>query len=340
MRVAVVSPYDLSRFGGVQGQVIGLVEGLRALGHDAWAVGPRAPAGLGIDVGASVRVRFNGSQAPICLEPGVGNRTRAALDGADTVHLHEPLVPLIGPSAWRAAGPLTLTFHASPPRWVSFLYRVVPAHWWEDRVLTAVSRVAADPLPAPAELIPNGLDVTSFQVEAERHPMRVVFLGRDEPRKGLQVLMRAWPQVRSKIPGAELVVMSSASLPGEGGVQFRGKVSEEEKRATLAGAAVLVAPNLGGESFGITVAEGMAAGCAIVASDLPAFREVTAGSARLVAPGDVPGLAAALIEVLDDPQGRGKMQAAGRRRAAAFDWSVVIPRYLECYRKGAPSPSG
>lgn len=342
MKIALVSPYDLSLAGGVQSQVTELVRGLRARGEEAFAVGPGTPSDLGIDVGGSIRVPVNGSRAPICLEPGAVRRARAAVAGAEVVHLHEPLVPVIGPSLLGLSRPLVLTFHAAAPRWVTAAYRLTPRRWWRDRVFTKVSTVAAASLPCPARIIPNGVDVVSYQVATERDPMQVAFLGRDDPRKGLEVLLRAWPGVRARVPQAKLVVMGRSgrgNLGGEG-IELTGAVSEDEKRARLSQAAVLAAPNLGGESFGITVVEGMAAGCAVVASDLPAFREVTGGAARLVPPGKAASLAEGLVEMLTDPHLGAALGAKGQARAAQFDWSVVIPQYLDCYRSGAFAGSG
>ncbi len=338
-RIAVVSPYDLGRPGGVQTQVLELVEQLKKIGHDAWVVGPGAPDGQGIDVGRSVVIPANGSRVPICLSPSAISRTRAAVVGADVVHLHEPLMPVVGPALLGTRVPLVATAHAAPPPWVAPLYRMTPRRWWTGRVITAVSAAAAAPLGLPARIIPNGLDVASFRHGAERLDNRVVFLGRSDRRKGLEVLLRAWEGVRQGFPGAELVVLGSDGID-QAGVSFRGRVFEEDKRAELASGAIFVAPNLGGESFGITLVEAMAAGCAPVVSDLEPFREVAGDAALYVARGDPGALAVAVLRLLDSPAERRALSESALARVSRFDWSVVLPQYLDCYLAAAGAHDG
>ena len=113
---------------------------------------------------------------------------------------------------------------------------------------------------------------------------------------------------------------------------FLGRVDEEDKLRELGEAAVLCAPNLGGESFGLVVAEGLAAGCAVVASDLPAFRHVAGEAARLVPPGDAAALSRALTEVLSDEGEVARLAGMGRHQVARFDRAAVLEGYLEAYR--------
>jgi phosphatidylinositol alpha-mannosyltransferase len=249
-------------------------------------------------------------------------------------------MPLIGPALLTAGYPLVLTMHAAAPSWARRLYRLTPRTWWQGRVLTAVSSAAVPPLDHPVRIIPNGIGLDLYRPEGEKQPRRVVFLGRDDPRKGLSILRSAWPLVRTRVPGAELFVLGAEGESQEG-LSFRGRVSEEEKQAQLGAAAVLVAPNTGGESFGISLVEGMAAGCALVASDLAAFREVSGGAARLVPPGDPLALAGALADLLVDPTARAELGERARVQAARYDWSAVLPQYLQCYLAltgGSPSP--
>ncbi|MEX0700103.1 MAG: glycosyltransferase family 4 protein [Acidimicrobiia bacterium] len=330
-RVAVVSPYDLVRPGGVQNQVLELAKQLKLVGHDAWVVGPGAPAHLGVDIGRSVVIPANGSRVPICLAPSAISRTRAAVASADVVHLHEPLMPIVGPALLSTSLPLVATAHAAPPSWVKPIYRMTPRRWWTGRVVTAVSAAAAAPLGRPARVIPNGLEVGAFRLPEEKRENRVVFLGRSDRRKGLEVLLHAWDRIRRESGNAELVVLGSDG-PDDNGIVFRGRVSEEDKRLELARAAIYVAPNLGGESFGITLVEAMAAGCALVVSELEPFREVAGEAALYVAPGDPAVLASAVTRLLGSSSERAALAAAALARVTRFDWSVVLPQYLECYQ--------
>jgi len=166
-------------------------------------------------------------------------------------------------------------------------------------------------------------------------------LGRAEPRKGVDVLLRAWPRVRAERPAARLLVVGPAEglrvVPGHG-VQLLGAVDEARKRTLVAGADVLVAPHRGGESFGLVLVEALAAGTPVVASDLPAFRAVLAGHGRLVAPGDPTALAAAVLAELvhlgdlGDPATAPAAAALARRaRAEQFDTPVVAARWRDLY---------
>jgi len=340
MRIAVVSPYALDVPGGVQAQVIELVSQLRSRGHDATAVGPQTGSlQHAIDVGRSVGVPSNGAIAPIALSPGSWARARKAIEAAELVHLHEPLMPLVGWAAMRGEAPRVMTFHADPSRTVRKLYRdAAPLlrRATSEAAVTAVSPLAASAVRSfvsDIDIVPNGLDVAGYAIDVERLPQRVAFLGRPDPRKGRDLLLAAWPEVRSHHPGAELVVMGGGDAPDTDGVVFAGRVGELEKRHLLASAAIFCAPNRGGESFGITVAEGMAAGCAVVASDLAAFRHVLDGTGVHFTNGDPSSLAGALVQLLDDRSRRDSLAEASSARVLAFDWSVVVDRYLDFYRE-------
>lgn len=337
MKIAVVCPYDLGAPGGVQQVTIGLVERLTDQGHQAWLVGPGRRDGAR-SVGDTVPIRANASVAPIALGPGVPQAVREAITGADVVHIHEPLMPRVSTAALVAGLPKVVTFHADAPRWVSAAYRLTPRSWRKamaGSVITAVSPVAARVIPPSfggVEIIPNGVDVAGFDT-GEKVAHRVAFLGRDEPRKGLDILLRAWPAVRAQIPHAELVVMGAHRTDPSPGVEFLGRVEEAVKRDVLSSAAVYVAPNTGGESFGIVVAEAMAAGAAVVASDIPAFTAVLGGAGTTFPVGDSHRLAAAIVRLLNDPAEATQVGLACRARAAAFDWPTVVDRYLAAYTR-------
>lgn len=334
MRIGIVCPYDLAVDGGVQQLCSELATRLTAAGDDAVLIGPSSDSGA---LGRTITVRGNRSTVPLTLAPRSISATRRRLAHVDVVHVHEPFVPLVGWAALRTPKPRVATFHADPAPWTRRLYRAgagLGNSLLADSVLTAASPVAADALPdrwGEVSVIPNAIDVPSYRPEVARHPHRVAFLGRDDPRKGLGVLLEAWPAIRAEVPEAELRVMGRGrprSLPG---VEFLGRVDEGEKRRTLASAAVMVAPNLGGESFGITVAEAMAAGCAVVASDLAAFAAVLDGNGILVPTGDPSYLARQVAGLLADPDRIRSLGRRARESAARFDWPRVLDRYRTAY---------
>lgn len=342
MKVGVVCPYDLLLPGGVQQLCIELADRLRRGGDDSVVVGPgnpdkEAPQGS-IAVGGAVGIRANDSVAPVTITPAAWRRMRRALADVDVVHIHEPLVPLAGWAALSVDKPKVLTFHADAPDWVAAAYRSTPwlSRAVEGSVLTAVSPSAGRSIPARwgnLRIIPNAVDVAAYRVNVERDPLQVAFLGRDEPRKGLDTALEAFSEVRTAHPGASLVVMG-ANRPGPTppGVDFRGFVADREKRTLLASSAVFVAPNTGGESFGIVLAEAMAAGCAVVASDLESFRPVVGDDGILVPVGDSGALAEAVGGLLADPQRCRSMGEAARRRVARFDWDQILDEYRSAYQ--------
>lgn len=336
MRVGLVCPYDLSKPGGVQSQVIGLQS---ALGEDAFVIGPGLPTDIpGFDLGRTVGIPGNGSIVPLVVDPRVRSLIKSAAREADLLHVHEPLMPLVSLNALRVGKPVLATFHAAPGIIGRRLYGVMGAGLrrvlgGNVRRMTAVSEVAAAPLSKHLDvtIVPNGVDTHAFQTDIKRVPGRVAFLGRDEPRKGLDILMGAWTEVATRMPAAQLVVVgANRDLPG---IDWRGHVDDQVKQEVLGSSSVFVAPNIGGESFGIVLVEAMAAGDAIVASDLDSFRAVAGGVARFFAAGDSAALASALLETLEDEGEARRLGTLGKDRAKDYDWSRVVEAYLGLYEE-------
>ena len=339
MRIALVSPYDLGKLGGVQSQVLHLAEWLRDDGHTTVVLGPGKGPPNTISLGPATVINVNGAAAPIRLDPRVGTQLQDYAGDSDVVHVHEPLMPMVGAASARIRGPaLVGTFHADPSPAARWAYRLGgPAARTLLRrydVMTAVSPVAAGALPSQVTttIVPNGIDVGAYSPSAG-DPMRVVFLGRDDPRKGLDVLLAAWPAVRAQIPDACLDVVGARRDDSSAGVHFHGPVSEGVKRTQLAQAAIFCAPNLGGESFGIILAEAMASRCAIVASALPSFTHVVGDAGILVKPGDPDGLGRAIVRLLRDTGRTATLQRAGAERVQRYDRRSVVDGYLDVYAR-------
>ncbi|MFI5052834.1 MAG: glycosyltransferase family 4 protein [Acidimicrobiia bacterium] len=351
-------PYSLSLFGGVQGQVLGLGRALRELGVDARIVAPcdGPPPEPGITtVGPSTRVPSNGSVAPIATGRAVARRTLEALRTfePDVLHLHEPLSP--GPNHAALMGttiPAVGTFHSA---------RAGRNGWYETfrpglrpmmrrlAVSTAVSeearRQVTQTFGGDCEILPNGVDVAALASGpvATADAPTILFVGRHEPRKGLAVLLDAFAGLDRD---AELWVVGDG--PGRAALEDRGvprvvwlgRVSEVEKAARLRGATIACFPALDGESFGIVLLEGMAAGSAVVASDIDGYRTVSRADheALLVPPGDADALRVALTTLLDDPVRRAAQVARGRIRADEFSLTRLAERFLEVYERAVASP--
>jgi phosphatidylinositol alpha-mannosyltransferase len=333
----------------VQDQVGKLATWLAEAGHEAVVIGPGRESVLAGSppttlLGPTVGVRANRSTAPILLDPRVVRSLRSAVEGCDVVHVHEPLMPAVGPAAMLGLDlPEVATLHADPSPAVRRLYRtarpLVRRVLGRAAVVTAVSPVAASAVgPLPVRLVPNGIDVAGYTGNHRGVALagQVAFVGRDEPRKGLGVLLEAWPRVVEAVPGSELVVVGADAPAGHGrggsAVRFLGRVSDEEKRRVLGESAVLCAPNTGGESFGIVLVEAMAAGCVVVASALPGFVHVLGDAGVLVSPEDPAALAAAVTGLLGDPARLADLADRSRTRVRRFDREVVLAGYLAAYR--------
>jgi phosphatidylinositol alpha-mannosyltransferase len=354
----MVCPYNLARPGGVQGQVTGLARALRAGGHQVTVVAPddRLTPGRHGDtvvVGHTVGVRANGSVAPVALGPAAAWRARRAVReaGAEVVHVHEPLAPVTGWGCLVGSPvPVVGTFHRSGE---SALYRALgPAARWAAGHLDArcavseeARRTAVGVVGGDFEVLFNGVEVERF-TDAEPWPTdrpTVLFVGRHEERKGLGVLLEAFAAVPDP---ARLWVAGDGPLsaelrrrhPPSARLEWLGLLDDDQLAARMAGAQVLCAPSLGGESFGVVLVEAMAAGAVVVASDLPGYAAAAAGHAELVRPGDVAGLADALTGSLADAAtgtGRGSPAARAGARAHAAGWSMaaLAERYLALYRR-------
>ncbi|MEZ5176004.1 MAG: glycosyltransferase family 4 protein [Acidimicrobiia bacterium] len=340
MRIGIVCPYDLGAVGGVQDQAIKLVGWLRDLGHEPMLVGPgtEGPESATL-LGTTSVLAVNRSRAPIRLSLRTRHALREALAGVEVVHIHEPLVPSVSLAATRMhAAPSVGTFHADPSRLMRRMYRgtgmLLRRIMSGLDVATATSPVSRSAVAGivEARIVPNGIDVSSYSQQPKR-PASVAFLGRDEPRKGLDVLLRAWPRIRATCPEATLDVMGAARPDEIPGVVWHGRVDESTKASILARAGIYCAPNLGGESFGIVIAEAMASGCAVVASALPAFIHVAGDAAVFVAPNDPEGIADGIIRLLGDEGLRAGLSRTGVARAAQFDGHRVASDFVAAYEE-------
>ena len=355
MRVVLVCPYSLSLPGGVQGQVLGLARTLRQRGVSASVLGPcdgPPPEAGVISVGRSVSLAANGSVAALALDPTAIRRTLEVLaaEEPDVLHLHEPLVPGPTLTALLAGNvPTVGTFHASGR---------VPAYVWLRPGVRAVARriglrTAVSPearalaerwLGGACHVLPNGVEVERF-AKADPWPAPVtpggtgraiLFVGRHEPRKGLDVLLEAFRRLdRDAVlwvagEGPNTSALAASAPPG---VEWLGRISDQELTQRLRAATVFCAPSLHGESFGVILLEAMAAGTPVVASDISGYRDVARRDkeAVLVAGGDPVALAEGLRRVLDDSTLAGRLVEAGTARAASFSMERLAARYADLY---------
>jgi phosphatidylinositol alpha-mannosyltransferase len=368
MKVGIVVPYSWSFWGGVPEHADHQARALERLGAEARIVighdppgrltkylHPRAgrheqPPAHVIAVGRSVIVPANGALPNIVLSPSAVYRMRQVLERErfDVVHVHEPMTPAIGVAALAFAQvPLVATFHASgelawmkiaTPTWGFLAERL-------DHRIAVSSDAAASArtyLPGEYEVIPNGVAIPEH-ADAGGRENTIVFVGRHEPRKGLPVLLRAWPEIRRET-GARLRVLGADPLQvrllltrlrvSDDGIDALGFVHEDERTKELLSAKAFVAPSLGGESFGMVLTEAFACATPVVASDISGYRDVMTPETGLLVPPDEPqALATAVVRLLADEQRRQEIGVAARERARRYSWDDIGRRLLSIYER-------
>ena len=352
MRVGLLCPYSLTIPGGVQGQVMGLARSLRGLGHEVRVLGPcdGPPPDAGVTpLGRSVPTAANGSVAPLAPDPSAQLRTIRALrdEDFDVVHLHEPIAPGPTMTALLFASPLVGTFHAAgesaPYRYLGRgLKRMAKRLDVRCAVSPDAMALAQTYLGGTYELLYNGIEVDRF-ADGPAHPTdgpTIFFLGRHEPRKGLEVLLEALADLPSDVrvwAGGEgpQTPELKARFGHDPRIEWLGRISDADRAARMRGCTVYCSPSVRGESLGMVLLEAMASGCALVASDLDGHRNVaTDGKDALLAPvGDAAALAKALRRVLEDPALRAELVAGGRCRAEQLSMEHLAERYEDIYAR-------
>lgn len=362
MRIGIVCPFSWDVPGGVQAHVRDLAEHLIAAGHEVSVLAPGEEEEHDepylVLVGRALPVPHNGSVARVAFGPVSASRVRRWIrEGEfDVLHVHSPVSPSIGMLAcWAALGPVVATFHAS---YEGKVWPMAAGYGLLSATLEKVSaricvseearRTVVRHLGGDAVVIPNGVDVSHFAGTTtlpgrHRGEQLVGFIGRlDEPRKGLSVLLDAFPALAAERPEARLLIAG----PGDADdardqlpehlrdrADFLGLIDDDEKAQLMRTVDVLVCPNTGGESFGIVLLEGMAGGAAVVASDLVAFQAVLEGGRAgvLVPVGDSHALAAAVSDLLARPDRRAELVAAGREVVTRYDWDTVTQQILDVF---------
>ncbi len=353
----MLCPYSLTIPGGVQMQVLGLARELRAMGHEVRVLGPcdgAPPEPFVTPLGNSLPTAANGSVAPLAPDASAALRTIRALNDEDfdVIHLHEPLAPGVTMTALLLRlAPTIGTFHAAGD---SASYRMLnrAVRWLASRIdiRVAVSKdaelLANRYLGGEYELLGNGIELGRYGVKDRAESVvkaaqpTIFFVGRHEPRKGLDVLLgslsylpddvRVW--VASDGPDTDALKVKYAS---ESRVVWLGRVSDAEKIRRMAEATVFCAPSLHGESFGVVLLEAMASGTPVVASDIDGYQNVATHDvdALLVEPGDERALAAALAKVMANPRLSQRLIEAGHRRVEASSMRALAESYVRLYER-------
>jgi phosphatidyl-myo-inositol alpha-mannosyltransferase len=365
----MVCPYGWDTPGGVQIHIKELAEYFIAKGHDVSVIAPVSDEDAVaepwlVSAGRPLAVPFNGSVARVAFGPVATSRVRQWIssNNFDLLHLHQPEVPSLSLIAcWSAEGPMVGTFHtaSSKQRTLAAAGPILEPIIEKLTARIAVSEMARETLKehfqTDAVVIPNGLDTHKFssaKVRGEWHGSPTIgFLGRfEEPRKGLLVLLAAIPHIVKREPSAQFLIAGPGdpekilrSVPPtfHSRIRFLGRLSESEKADFFASVDIYVAPNTGGESFGIILTEAMAAGATILASDIPAFSEVLqAGEfGSLFRSEDPSALAKELTSLLKNDEIRSALKVSAVGRSHYYDWSNIGRQISDVYEIALVSQS-
>lgn len=359
LKIGIVCPYSWDTPGGVQNHIRDLAEFLIAAGHNVSVLAPaidetKLPDYV-VNAGKPISIPYNGAVARVLFGPVAFARVRQWISQGDfdLLHLHEPAIPSISLLAcWAADGPMVGTFHAAAKR-QKIIFAIGPI--LEPAIEKLSARIAVseaarltltDHLDTDAVIIPNGIYANRYTEgkSLEKWSGNTIgFIGRfEEPRKGLSVLVDALPvisrfapDVRVLVagPGDPAEVMENIDPQLRQRFEFLGKITEAEKANFMSSVAVYVAPNTGGESFGIILAEALAGGACVVASDIPAFDDLLGQGqyGALFESESATELAKVVIDLLRDDTKRKELSSRGKERAQLFDWTVVAEQIYSVY---------
>ena len=359
LKIGIVCPYSWDTPGGVQNHIRDLAEYLIQAGHQVSVLAPvmdeeKLPDYV-VSAGKPISIPYNGAVARVLFGPVAFSRVRQWISNGefDLLHLHEPAIPSISLLAcWAAEGPMVGTFHAAAKRQkIIFANGLILDPAIEKlSARIAVSEAArltlTDHLDTDAIVIPNGIYASRYHngiPDKKWQGNTIGFIGRfEEPRKGLSVLLAALPVIARFAPDVKVFVAG----PGDPTdveksidpqlrhrFEFLGKISEQEKANFMSSVSIYVAPNTGGESFGIILAEALAGGACVVASDIPAFDDLLGQGqfGALFKSEDSTDLAKVIIDLLRDEKKRSELATAGRARGQSFDWEIVAQQIYSVY---------
>lgn len=361
MKIGLVTPYIYPLPGGVNDHVHYLYRELRERGHSVrilTASHGLQPSQEGdvIRIGKGISVPSNGSMGNVTISPRFTSQVRALLEAErfDLLHFQEPFVPFLSLILLRESRSVNIaTFHAYAGWSLAyefgkrFLGRFGRRLHGRIAVSAAARHFADRYFPGDYKVIPNGVDIPRFEGVEPLARWRdgtknIFFVGRLEERKGVMELLKAYRLLRKAGCDCRLLLAGAGPLEKQvrrylltrrtGGVELLGRVSDVEKARLFATADVFVAPATGRESFGIVLLEAMAAGRAIVASDIHGYRSVVRRGEQglLVPPRDPRALAGAIASILSDDEMRQRMEESGRARAPQFSWESVTAK-VEAY---------
>ena len=361
LKIGIVCPYGWDTPGGVQIHIKELAEWLIRNGHVVSVLTPITDEDsvlekFVVSAGRPIPIRFNGSVARVLFGPVASSRVKQWIENGDfdLIHIHEPAIPSIGLLAgWAGEGAIVATFHASTNRLRAFNAIATALDPLIERISgkIAVSEIARETLKerfnTEAVVIPNGIHIAKFESTPKKNewsaPFNIGFLGRfNESRKGLDLLIKSLPQVIAKYPQVKILVAGPGDIDAarkeipanlQRYVEFLGPLSEEDKIAFFKSISIYIAPNTGGESFGIILAEAMACHTPIIASNLPAFSALLEDGkyGALFESENANSLSQSIIDLLSNPEKRALLARSGYEKAKQLDWESVANAIFGVY---------
>lgn len=353
MNIAMISPYSWDFPGGVNRHIEQLSDHLRGRGHRVTIVAPDGGESAEFhSAGRSFSISFNQSVAHLSFGPRVAARLKHFLEekSFDLLHLHEPLIPSTTLLALHYSRSANLaTFHAAREGG-SLAYSVgrplLGPLARKLHVRVAVSPAALQLIsryfPGESQIIPNGVDTRIYSPQGDILPglesglFYLLFVGRHEPRKGLKILLEAFPKLRATHPEVRLLVVGVQNPIGRiEGVLWLGRLRDDQMPLAYRSAHVLVSPALGWESFGVVLIEAMASGVPVVASDIPGYRAVVDDAVQgfLVPSGDPDALARVLGGLVANREILYGMSEAALKKSQEYSWERLVIKVEAAYQE-------
>ena len=374
MKIALVSPYDIAHPGGVVNHVLALYNQFSKMGHEVRIIAPasreipnRDKNLLPIGKARPFPVRDTTIRISMSLRLASKIKETLAREKFDIIHLHEPFMPMLCSAVLRFSESVNIgTFHACHGSPGYNFGWPISAYLLNRRRRKLVGKIAVSKpamdfarkyVPGYYNIIPNGIDLEHFSPSVspvERFcdgKINILFVGRLEKRKGLIYLLKAYRQVKGRVPNARLIIVGPGTRFRKKyekyvihkhlrDVVFVGMASYDELPHYYKTADIFCSPAIGGESFGIVLLEAMAVGKPIVATNIEGYaRVITHGrEGLLVPPKDDKELARALLSLISDETIRRQMGAQGILTAQDYDWAKVARRVLDYYTRILSEP--
>ena len=355
MRIGIISPYDISINGGVTDHIKNLATELNNQGNNVIVIAPQSKKKElfnfdFISLGHSVPLKFGSTKAHVSLSIKIFFRIKKLFKNSsfDVVHIHEPLIPFVGlASIFFANTPIVATFHASfSPNWKYKFWGFLFKRWLNkiDTVIS-VSKTAANCIGnygfrVQPKIIPNGTNISRFYNKTKNNSknINILFVGRNEKRKGVNLLLKAFKLINKNHKGVTLTLVGEGIKKLERSYnhdnsKFFDHMEGDELVKMYWGADIFCSPAIENESFGIVLLEAMASGLAVIASDIPGYKEVVKDyhNGVLFSHGSYDSLLIRLEELLFNKKLRLSISKKGQAYSKEYDWKKIAVKIQKTY---------